>query len=121
MPGFRSFSTIAAVSILCALTGCNAKQERAPVIGHAYAGPATLNLHKEIDSKSPTVTSVHHGDKLEIVGQRRRWYRVRTASGVEGWTSDRELLDLAQMQRLRGLAAETNGLPSQGVATTSAV
>lgn len=88
------------------------------MIGHAYAGPATLNLHKEIDSKSPTVTIVHHGDKLDIVGQRRRWYRVRTAKGVEGWTSDRELLDTAQMQRLRGLAAETNGLPSQGIATT---
>jgi hypothetical protein len=118
MPGFRSFSIIAAVSILCALTGCDAKPDRAPVIGHAFAGPATLNLHKEIDSKSPTVASVHHGDKLEIVGQRRRWYRVRTASGMEGWTSDRELLDMAQMQRLRGLAAETNGLPSQGIATT---
>jgi hypothetical protein len=118
MPGSRSFSIIAAVSILCALAGCNNKPERAPVIGHAYAGPATLNLHKEIDSKSPTVTSVHHGDKLEIVGQRRRWYRVRAANGVEGWTSDRELLDTAQMRRLRGLAAETNGLPSQGVATT---
>jgi hypothetical protein len=118
MPGSRSFSIIAAVSILCAVTGCNNKPEGAPVIGHAYAGPATLNLHREIDSKSPTVTSVHHGDKLEIVGQRRRWYKVRTASGMEGWTSDRELLDTAQMQRLKGLAAETNGLPSQGVATT---
>jgi hypothetical protein len=118
MPGSRSFLITAAASIFCALTGCNSKPERAPVIGHAYAGPATLNLHKEIDSKSPTVTSVHHGDKLEIVGQRRRWYRVRTANGIEGWTSDRELLDTAQMRRLRALAAETNGLPSQGIATT---
>ena len=77
-----------------------------------------MNLHKEIDSKSATVITVHHGDKLEIVGQRRRWYRVRTANGIEGWTSDRELLDQAQMRRLRALAAETAGLPSQGVATT---
>ncbi len=118
MPATRSFSIIAAVSIFCAVAGCNSKPQRAPVIGHAYAGPATLNLHKEIDSKSPTVASVHHGDKLEIVGQRRRWYRVRTAKGIEGWTSDRELLDTAQMRRLKGLAAETNGLPSQGIATT---
>jgi hypothetical protein len=104
--------------VLCALSACDAKPDRAPVIGHAYAGPATLNLHKEIDSKSPTVTIVHHGDKLEIVGQRRRWYKVRTANGTEGWTSDRELLDTAQMRRLRALGTETTGLPSQGVATT---
>ena len=118
MPGSRAFSIIAALSILCVGSGCNARPERAPVIGHAYAGPATLNLHKEIDTKSPTVATVHHGDTLEIVGRRRRWYKVRASNGVEGWTSDRELLDTAQMQRLKGLAAETEGLPSQGVATT---
>jgi hypothetical protein len=114
----RSLSTIAALSVLCAVSGCNSKPERAAAIGHAYAGPATLNLHKEIDSKSPILTTVHHGDRLEIIGQRRRWYRVRTANGVEGWTSDRELLDTAQMRRLKALASETNGMPSQGVATT---
>jgi len=103
---------------LCALSGCNAKPEQAPVIGHAYAGPASLSLHKEIDLKSATVTTVRHGEKLEIVGQRRRFYKVRTSQGVEGWTSDRDLLDTAQMKRLRGLAAETAGQPSQGVATT---
>ena len=118
MPGSHSLSIAVAAGALWVLSGCNAKPERAPVIGHAYAGPVALNLHREIDSKSPTVTIVHHGDKLEIVGQRRRWYKVRTAKGTEGWTSDRELLDTAQMQRLKALAAETTGLPSQGVATT---
>jgi len=114
----RKLRIIAVAISLSALSGCNAKPEREPVIGHAYAGPATLNLHKEIDLKSATVTTVRHGDKLEIVGQRRRFYKVRTAQGIEGWTSDRDLLDTAQMKRLRGLAAETAGQPSQGVATT---
>jgi hypothetical protein len=98
--------------------GCGTKPPADPVIGHAFAGPASLNLHKEIDSKSPTVTIAHHGDTLDIVGQRRRWYRVRTAKGITGWVSDRELLDSAQMKRLRELAKETAGMPSQGVATT---
>jgi hypothetical protein len=99
------------------LAACNSAPSRAPAIGEAYAGPATLALHQNIDLKSPAVATVHHGDKLDIVGQRRRWYRVRTEQGAEGWTSDRELLDTAQMQRLRTLAEETAGLPSQGVAT----
>jgi Bacterial SH3 domain len=117
MPGSRCCWMIAA-SLLVMLSACNSKPREAPSIGTAYAGPANLKLHKDIDSKSATVTTVHHGDKLEIVGQRRRWYRVRTATGVEGWTSDRELLDTAQMRRLEGLAKETAGMPSQGVATT---
>jgi hypothetical protein len=102
------------------LAGCNpAQPERAPVLGTAYAGPAILNLHRDIDPKSPIITIVHHGDKLDIVGQRRRsWYRVRTAKGIEGWTSNGELLDSGQMARLRALAAETAGMPSQGVAST---
>jgi SH3 domain-containing protein len=119
MPVSRSFPIVAALSLLSALSGCNgSKPAGGPAIGHAYAGPAMLNLHKEIDSKSATVTTVHHGDKLEIVGQRRRWYRVRTAKAIEGWASDRELLDTAQMRRLRTLAGETAGQPSQGIATT---
>ena len=76
--------------------------DRAAAIGEAYAGPSTLPLHQDIDLKSPAVATVHHGDKLDIVAQRRRWYKVRTANGIEGWTSDRELLDTAQMERLRG-------------------
>ena len=120
MSGFRTLCISGAAALVSAfLVGCNStSRQNSPTIGTAYAGPATLKLHSEIDSKSAVVTTIHHGDKLDIVGQRRRWYRVRTAKGIEGWTSDRELLDTAQMQRLRGLAKETAGMPSQGIATT---
>jgi hypothetical protein len=87
-----------------------------PVIGQAYAGPATLRVRKEIDPKSPAVATVHFGDKLDIVGRKRSWYLVRTASGVVGWTDDRALLDPGQMARVRVLAQQTSGLPSQGAA-----
>ncbi|HVW87404.1 MAG TPA: SH3 domain-containing protein, partial [Bryobacteraceae bacterium] len=100
------------------LAGCSTGPPRDPVIGEAYAGPATLNLRKEIDPKAPPVAVAHHGDRLDIIAQRRRWYRVRTASGAEGWTDDRQLLDTGQMNRLRTLRNETAGLPSQGAATT---
>jgi hypothetical protein len=102
------------------LCSCNRTPatNRDPVIGEAWAGPATLNLHKDIDPKSPTAATVHHGDRLDIVTQRRRWYKVRTPKGIEGWTDDRALLDTAQMNRLRALAKDTTGLPSQGTATT---
>ena len=100
------------------MEACNRAPERDPVIGEAFAGPAVLNLHKDIDPKSPAAAIAHHGDRLEILAQRRRWYRVRTPSGAEGWTDDRELLDSAQMKRLLALRQETGQLPSQGVATT---
>ncbi len=95
--------------------GCSKGPERDPAIGRAFVGPATLKIRKEIDPKSPAVGVAHHGEPLEITAQRRRWYRVRTKSGAEGWTDDRQLLDKAQMDRLLDLAKETAGLPSQGV------
>ena len=101
-----------------ALSACSRRQERAPVIGDAFVGPANLDLRKDIDPKSSSVTVVHHGDHVEIIGQRRLWYKVRTSTGVEGWTDDRQLLDSAEMARLRKLAEQTSGLPSQGKATT---
>lgn len=115
-PTFWIFVT--ALTLSAPQTGCNTTSRQEPAIGTAWAGPATLKLHREIDSKSPVVASVHHGERLDIVGQRRRWYKVRTASGATGWTSDRELLDAGQMRRLRVLARETAGMPSQGIATT---
>ncbi|MEP6714407.1 MAG: SH3 domain-containing protein [Terriglobia bacterium] len=106
---------VAAVVTISCGTG---NAPRAPVIGEAYAGPPTLALHAEIDAKSKVVAIVHHGDKLQIISHRRRWYKVRGPKGGEGWTDDRALLDLAQMNRLKTLAKETAGLPSQGVGTT---
>ncbi len=117
----RSLRPVLLLTFLLSLTtGCSTapQQDAEPGIGEAFAGPATLKIHKEIDPKSPETTVVHHGERLTIVAQRRRWYKVRTKKGIEGWTEDRELLDTGQMNRLKDLAKETAGLPSQGVATT---
>src|SRR5579872_1288948 len=98
--------------VLLTLSACNVSGPPSdPALGEAYAGPATLTLHKDIDPKSPSAAVVQHGDRLEIVAQRRRWYKVRTPRGIEGWTDDRELLDTGQMKRLLALAKETAGLP----------
>ena len=108
---------IAALAALL-LSGCNPEPERAPTIGEAYIGPATLTVRKDIDTKSAGVAVTHHGDHVDIIAQRRLWYKVRTDKGIEGWVDDRQLLDSAQMARLRKLAEQTAGLPSQGKATT---
>ena len=100
------------------LSSCAPRPERAAAIGQAFIGPSTLTIRKDIDTKSAGVAEVHHGDRVEIIGQRRLWYKVRTNKGIEGWTDDHQLLDSAQMVRLRKLAEQTAGLPTQGKATT---
>jgi hypothetical protein len=48
---------------------------------------------------------------------RRRFVRVRTAAGTEGWTDLNLLLSDQQMSDLRKLAESAKQLPSQGAAT----
>ena len=59
-----------------------------------------------------------HGDRLQILQTRRRFLRVRTPDGKEGWADERNLLAAADMKALRELAEHSAKLPNQGVATT---
>ncbi len=88
-----------------------------PVIGIAYVGPVSLNLRQDIAAKSPGVTEVKHGDRLDIIDVRRRLVRVRTVTGTEGWVDANLLLSAQQMDELRKLAEDSRKLPSQGAAT----
>ncbi len=88
-----------------------------PVIGIAYVGPVSLNLRQDMAAKSPGVTEVKHGERLDIIDVRRRLVRVRTATGAEGWVDANLLLSAQQMDELRRLAEDSRKLPSQGAAT----
>ncbi len=81
-------------------------------------GPATLKIRSDIPLQSSPVTTVKHGDRLEILQQRRRFFRVRTPSGAEGWTDERQLLAAEDMQKLKDLAVRARRMPVQGQATS---
>jgi hypothetical protein len=101
----------------CTLAGCSSGPSHPPVIGEAYAGPAVLKLRREIDPRSPEVATVPHGERLRIIGVRRRFVRVLTSKGVEGWTDARQLLSVTQLAELKELAETAQHLPSQGSTT----
>ena len=89
------------------------------MLGQAYVGPASVNLRKEIAPKSPTVVTVHFGDKVEIVGTKRRFVRVRTRSGAEGWTEDSMLLGQSDVDQIKAQSDAARHYPSQGIATST--
>ena len=109
------------LSVVCMallLIGCKSQGDRSPAIGTAYAGPATLALRQDISPSSARVATVHHGDRLDIIQQRRRFVKVRTAAGQEGWIEDRLLLTPDEVARLKRFNQRALAMPSQGVATT---
>lgn len=101
------------------LAACAGGPTPKPGIGEAYVGPAELKIRRDIPVDSPPVATVHHGDRLEILQQRRTVFlRVRTPKGAEGWTDARQLLAASDMTNLRDLAERARKMVSQGVATT---
>jgi hypothetical protein len=88
------------------------------VLAEAYVGPAVLKIRSDIPLDSAAVATAKHGERLEVIQRRRKFLRVRTASGAEGWTDERQLLAESDMAELKDLAAQAAKLPSQGVATT---
>ncbi len=100
------------------MAACRKGSQRSPAIGEAYAGPATLALRKDIPLQSPVVATVNHGERLEIIQHRRRFFKVRTRGGVEGWIEDRQLLSSGEIAALRDTERRARTLPSQGAAST---
>jgi hypothetical protein len=104
--------------VLVVLASCRSGPPRSPSIGEAFVGPTTLKIRSDIPLLSTTVAMVKHGDRLEILGSRRRFLRVRTPNGAEGWTDERQLLAPADMAGLKELSDRAAKMPVQGVATT---
>lgn len=87
------------------------------MVGIAYAGPNTINLREDLGPRANVVATLQHGERLEVLETRRRFVRVRTAKGQEGWTDANYLLSQQQVSDLDALAEFAAKLPSQGKGT----
>lgn len=120
--GKSSVAVTAAILALCAillLSSCKQGPPEERAIGVAYAGPASLILRKELSSRSSATTTIQHGDKVEILETRRRFVRIRTSTGEQGWTDANLLLSSEQMDELKRMFAHVGELPSEGSATVA--
>lgn len=107
----------ALASFVFSLAACNSSTPKQLAVATAFAGPHSLNLRKDLGPKAPTVATIKHGEPVEVLETRRRFVKVRTTQGIEGWTDENLLLSQKQMDDLRWLAENSKRFPSQGVAT----
>ncbi len=112
----RVFHSILICACLAVLS-CEHKPERAPIIGEAYIGPITVSIRQEVAPSSKVVVTLNHGEHVDILQTRRRFVKVRSATGVEGWTDSRQLMTPEQIKKLRDFSESATSLPSMGEAT----
>ena len=104
------------ILLLGLLAGCNRDSGRTAPIADGYVGPMTLNVREDLTPRSPTVATIKHGERVEIVQRRRRFARVRTSAGAEGWIDGRQLLTSDQMGALNSRSSQYAKAPSMGTA-----
>ena len=92
-----------AIAIL-ALGACGRSRHR--VLEVAYVSAPQATLRDQVATIYNRVGTVKNGERVEIVDREKRFARVRTATGLEGWVEQRYLVDQKTYDGLQKLTQD---------------
>lgn len=105
--------------IFCAasmLIGCNRGHRRVLEIG--YVSAPEITLRDQLAQVYNRVGTAKNGDRVEVLDRERRFAKVRTAAGLEGWVEQRYLVDQKVYDAFQKMAQQEKDTPVEGTATT---
>jgi SH3-like domain-containing protein len=116
-PIFRILLTLALLALAVA-PAC----KRAAISNHEYmyVSAPESSLRDRVATMYNKVATVHNGERVEVVDRQRRFVRVRTDKGVEGWIEQRSLVSQEVFDGFHKLAQDASGIALQGHGTTRA-
>jgi hypothetical protein len=82
-----------------------------PPLETAYAGSRTVTLYSTSAQVREPVTTVSFGDRLEVLQRFQSQVKVRTSTGVVGWTEEGDLLSADLWQTLKDLETKSAAMP----------
>jgi len=100
---------VLAIAIL-AFGGCRSRHR---VLEVAYVSAPQATLRDQVAAIYNRVGTLKNGERVEIVDREKRFARVRTASGQEGWVEQRYLVDQKTFDGLQTLTQEHSKDPVQ--------
>ncbi|HTS38416.1 MAG TPA: SH3 domain-containing protein [Candidatus Solibacter sp.] len=83
------------------------------VLEVAYVSTPQAALRDQVAAISNHVGNVKNGERLEVLEREKRFARVRTATGIEGWIEQRYLIDQKTYDGLQKLTQEKQSAPVQ--------
>jgi len=99
---------------LLGLSACNRRGRR--VLEVNYVSAAQAGLRDQVSTVYSRVGTVKNGERVEVLEREKRFSRVRTASGIEGWIEQRYLVDQQTYDGLQKLTQENLNDPVQSPA-----
>lgn len=100
-----------ATVFLLAFSGCNRGRHRVLEVNYVSAVQATLR--DQVATIYNRVGIVKNGERVEVLEHEKRFARVRTASGLEGWIEQRYLVDQQIYDGLQKLTKDNLSDPVQ--------
>jgi SH3-like domain-containing protein len=83
------------------------------VLEVAYVSAPQASLRDQVAVAFSRVGSVKNGERVEVLEREKRFARVRTGSGLEGWIEQRSLVDQKTFDALQKLSADNQADPIQ--------
>ena len=107
-PNFlRLLAAFAALLLLAAAPAC----KRASITKHDYmyvSAPET-SLRDRVATMYNKLGTVHNGERVDVLERQKRFYRVRTDGGAEGWIEQRSLVSQEVYRRIPEAGAGRKG------------
>lgn len=91
LPCHRHFAWVLGALSILTFSGCNPHGHRVLEVNYVSAPQATLR--DQVATIFNRVGTVKNGERLEVLEHEKRFARVRTAGGIEGWIEQRYLVD----------------------------
>lgn len=85
-----------------------------------YVSAEETSLRDRVATMYNKVGTLHNGDRVEVLEKQRRFLRVRTDDGKEGWLEERSLVPQDIYDGFQKLADDYRNLPVQAHGTTRA-
>ena len=86
------------------LAGCNGGRRR--VLEVAYVSAPQAALRDQVAIIFNNVGTVKNGERVDVLEHQKRFVRIRTASGLEGWIEQRFLVDQKTFDGLQKLTQD---------------
>jgi SH3-like domain-containing protein len=111
----RSGWLVVALGAATLVAGCGHGRHR--VLEVAYISAPQATLRDQVSAIYNRVGNVKNGERVEVVEREKRFARVRTSSGIEGWIEQRYLVDQKTFDVLQKLTQDNQNDPVQAAGT----
>ena len=92
------------------LPGCKSRHR---VLEVAYVSAPQATLRDQVSAIFNRVGNLPNGERVEVMEREKRFARVRTASGIEGWVEQRYLVDQKTFDESQKLTRDNQSDPVQ--------